>query len=389
MSLVSIGGVPLIPVGAPVWGGLAQMPTSLALSNAGTLDAAAEAYICIGHVYTEDGASHTIDTSGSSSIGWLSGTITFANAGTTVKVGLAAVDTANGPPGRAVNVAGTITFDVSKTLTGGGGGITGSAWQTHVPDAGTKTIANGDMVAFALQMTARGGADSVVLRSMSTPFHGPALPSHTDYIGGSFSAGTGIPNVSITFSDGTKGYFIGGFVTTNDPQTVTWNNTSGTKEYGNYLKFAAPVRVYGFCGTFGISGNGDVVVYTDPFGTPASAASRSINVKTTIGGGEYRYCFGLFSTPYDAPANTDLVLAFKPTSATNVTSYYITLPSAADQVAHPMGTNCYAVSRNAGAFSAQNSSKDRFGIGVLVGGFDAGGGGGAGMVPVLTGALAA
>jgi hypothetical protein len=38
--------------------------------------------------------------------------------------------------------------------------------------------------------------------------------------------------------------------------------------------------------------------------------------------------------------------------------------------------NVHAISRNTGAFAAQNSGLDRYAIGFLVGAFDSGGGGG-------------
>src|SRR5580765_2732288 len=98
MTLVALPGTPLVPIGPGF-----TYPRDNLISGLSTLVNAAEAaMIMIGHVITSDGNSHTINTSGSSSFGWRTGTSTFANASTTVKVGLAAVDTAAGPPGRAV-----------------------------------------------------------------------------------------------------------------------------------------------------------------------------------------------------------------------------------------------------------------------------------------------
>jgi hypothetical protein len=54
---------------------------------------------------------------------------------------------------------------------------------------------------------------------------------------------------------------------------------------------------------------------------------------------------------------------------------YKTFADANHENSEWLGTDCYAVSRNTGAFAAQNSNKDRFAIGLLVGAFDAGGGG--------------
>ncbi|WP_210161862.1 hypothetical protein, partial [Bradyrhizobium elkanii] len=57
-----------------------------------------ETYI-IGRMRTSDGNSHTIDTTGSSAIGWRNIGVVFSSGTTVLNVGLAAVDTTNGSPG--------------------------------------------------------------------------------------------------------------------------------------------------------------------------------------------------------------------------------------------------------------------------------------------------
>ena len=96
MALVSLDGSFCVPIGPPLITVAASTPATTTV----TLDAANEAGIYIGRIIWADGGSHTVDTSGSSSIAWRTGAATFSNAGTTAKVGLAAVDTGAGPPGR-------------------------------------------------------------------------------------------------------------------------------------------------------------------------------------------------------------------------------------------------------------------------------------------------
>lgn len=370
MSLVALDGTPLVAVGQVGVDGT----IFLGGSNATLLDAANEACIMVGQVFTDDGGSHTIDTTGSSSLGWLTGSLTFANAGTTVKVGLAAVDTATGPPARAANVADVITFDVSKSLTGGGGGITANAWQTHVPDAGTKTIAHGDIVAFAVQMTARGGADAVRPTMGSVALGGSTLPTVTGFTGAAYSLSSSYPNVVITFSDGTLGFLYGSNVFTTQNTTQTWNNT-GTNEYGNFFQMPVPVKIYGLTLNCAVSGDADFVLYSDPLGTPVAQKTCSVDLNTVGSATANKNFVVLFSSPYSTTASQPLAGIIKPTSATNVSSIYLTVNSSSHQKAYSLGTNCYAVNRASGAFAAQNSSKDRFAIGLLVGAFDLGGGG--------------
>lgn len=369
MSLVALGTAPLVYVG----GANRNLVPSIASLGSTTLDAANEACFMVGYVITEDGASHTIDTTGSSSLGWRTGAVTFANAGTTVKVGLAAVDTAAGPSVRPANASDVVTFDVSKSLTGGGGGITANAWQEHVPGAGSKTIANGDLVAFVVQMTARGGAADSIIVSCAPSLVNNNLPAVTSFTGGSYADSGRIPNAVITFSDGALGFFYGGFVASVGSTTQTWNNTSGTKEYGNFIQLPVPANAYGIRLSANLAGNADVILYSSPLGTPAVEKSVSVDLNTIAVANNTSILEVLFPTPFSLAANTPYAVILKPTSATSVSMLYKTVNATAHLKAETLGLNCYAINRNAGAFAAQNSSKDLFPIGLLVGAFDAGG----------------
>jgi hypothetical protein len=387
MALSPIGGMPIIPIGAAN----RQGNTSLAALGNTTLDATNEACHMTGYVWWADGGTHTVDTSGSSSLQWRTGTVTFANGATTVKVGLADVDAAAGPPARAVNASDVVTLDVSASFTGGGGGITTAAWQTSVPTAGSKTIATWDEVAFVVQMTARGGADSVLV-SAAPVIAVSSKPGVTDFVGGSYATANRLPNAVIVASDGTLGFFFGGHVASVGSTNQAWNNTSGTKEYGNILRVGAPLRAYGIMvgNTFG--GDCDLILYSDPLGTPVAERTRSVDLNTVNASTVQSNGFFPFATTYDLVVGTDYAVIAKPTSATNVTMGYKTFNASAHQSAEVLGTTCYAVNRDTGAFAAQNSSKDRFTIGLLVGASDDGAGGAAGGLirhPGRNGGLAA
>jgi len=366
MSLAKFTGLPLMPVGYAN----RQGATQLSSLTATTIDAVNEACNLIGCLYWEDGGSHTVDTTGSSSIQWRSGTTTFADAGTTVKVGLAAVDTSTGPPSRAANVADVITYDVVASFTGGGGGITSAAWQTSVPTSGTKTIASGDLLAMSIQMTARGGADSVLVSNVGG-LSTATIPGVTAFTGGSYNASNQLPNMVIVASDGTIGYIFGGYVADVGSTTQTWNNASGTKEYGNILRFPFPVRAYGIVAN-NSGGDLDLILYSDPLGTPAAQRTVSVDANTMAASSTFADGRFPFSSPLDLAANTDYAVILKPTTATNVNSVYKTFNNSSHQNSEPLGTGCYAINRNTGAFAAQNSSKDRFAIGLLVGAFEHG-----------------
>lgn len=369
MSLVALDGTPLVVVGGIGRDGAQSSPSA---TNT-LIDAANEACIFIGQIFTEDGGSHTIDTTGSSSIGWRAGSVTFANAGTTVIVGLATVDTTAGPPARAVNVADVITFDVSKTMVGGGGGITANAWQTHVPDAGTKTVANGDFIAMGVQATARAGVDLVNVTTGSS-VTGSVRPSVTSFTGGAYANVQSYPNAVITFSDGKLGWFYGALVWNTLPASKTWNNGSVIKEYGNYFQLPVPGKIYGITYSCAPTGDMDVVLYSDPLGTAVAEKTVSFDLNAVGAGSSSRWSIALFASPYTFAANQPLAGIIKPTTVTDVVMPYLSLFTASHAKAFTLGANCYAINRNAGAFAAQSTVLDRFGVGLIIGAWDAGGG---------------
>ena len=300
-------------------------------------------------------------------------------------VGLATVMATAGPPGRAENVSDVITFNVSKSLVGGSGGITANAWQTHIPDIGTQTIANGDLVAFCIQMTTRGGTDIIVplTNSVGVP---PQRPICTRLLSAVYSLSNSIPNAMITFSDGALGFFYGCDVFSS-LNTRTWNSTSATKEYGQLFKLPFPTQVYGVFGWVGASADLELVLYSDPLGTPVAEKTVSVDANTVATTAAARISV-LFGSPYITTADQNIGIALKP-GASDISTYYRTLASAAHRSSDPWGTDGYGISRASGAFANANSSLDHYYIGLLVGGFDAGGGGGGRMVQINNDSLVA
>lgn len=343
-------------------------------------DAANEAAIFIGRIATSDGASHAIDTTGSSSIGWRTASVTFADAGTTLVVGLAAVDTTSGPAPRAVNSSNAVTFDVSGSYTGGGGGVSANSWQETVPSSGSKTIANGDLVALAVQMTARGGSDLVQVGYAATADL-LLRPSVTSYTSGLYAGQTGVPNCIITFADGAFGWFEGSDIA-KARNTLIWNNGSAPSEYGQLFQLPFPVRacgIYSKIATLASSRNFDAILYSDPLGTPVVQRTASVDANTisNINGFFFRE---LFSSPYDVAANQSIGVVLKPRTSSSIQAYSKTLNNAAHRIADVWGTSGYGISRSSGAFANINSSLDHVYIGLIISAFDSGGGGSFGVI---------
>ena len=351
----------MIPIG-PVWS--ISQDTAPGLTSA-IIDDVGEAHILVGNIVTSDGASHTIDTTGSSAIIWRTGTTGYGTAGSEFKVGIAAVDTAAGPPARAVNVADIITFDVSKTCSGAGS-ITSVATQVSVPDTGSKTIANGDLVAVCFQFIAKGGSDIIrVVTDTFIPMHRPVYTFGSGV--GTYSHSGSAPNVIITFSDGAVGYMYGtdfNLITT----TRTWNSGSASAEYGQLFQMPFGMKISGLYGWADPDSDFDMVLYSDPLGTPIAERAVSIDANTCTSATGRRIT-APFPTPYIVKPNQQIVAAYKP-GGSNISAYGKLFQNAAHRVSDAYGTTGYGVVRTTGAFSNENNGLTNYYIGLMAGGFE-------------------
>lgn len=372
MGLVSLPGlapIPLIsagPMGHPV----------AAIQATTAINAASLSLSFIGYCMTEDGQSHTIDNTGSSAIGFRCAAVTFANAATTFNVGIGSPDLVNGPTARPANSGAAITYDVVRTLTGGGGGITGSAWNELLFNtgsvSGSKTIANGDLVAITFNMSARGGSDSIaVARGYTAAFHlTTGIPLAVTWNGTTATLTTSTPGCVITFSDGKKGWLFGSFnVSVHNVSTSTVINTgTNPAEVGNLFRSPVPMKLRGMSGRINLanlSADYDICIYADPFGTPTLVGSRSVDASGCSTGGQGHYI--PFSSPVRIEPNKDYVAAIKPTTANSVTINCVSVGHVSHQKFFHMGDNGYAVQRasGGGAFTARSSQLERFNIGIL------------------------
>jgi hypothetical protein len=332
------------------------------------LQAANNALEFIGKLMTEDEGTHTLDTGGSSSMGFFVNSFTqFTAAGTSLSIGVADVDNATGPVCRAVRSSGVITMGVKGVFLGNGGGITSNAYNNKVPTTGSKTMTHGDLVAFCLQLTAVAGGDLINFDYGLSQFTTLLRPT----VVGNLSARNATPNFIIRFNDGTYGWIDGSdiFATV---QARGFNNTQTIKEYGQMFQFPFPMRIVGLYGMSQLAVDHDLVLYTDPLGSPVAQRTVSMDGNTLGDSGAY-FFYEMFASHYDVAANQPIGAVYKPTSASNLNVFYKTLNNAAHRVTDPWGTNGSGISRNTGAFTSTNSNLDHYCMGLLVSGFDQGG----------------
>lgn len=347
-----IAGYGVVKTTLPHWRYSATTPITTI-----TLNAAGETAQFIGDIYLENptGGSKTISAAGGGSILWRSDTTTFANAGSTFDIGIQDVSTASSP------AQGDGTFDVKASFTGGGGGVSTAAINTSVMTTGTKTIAHGDQVAIAFAMTARAGADSIIVGAAGTgtEVNASAIGSVVvDNTGGTYAPISGYPLAIIKFDDGTIGYISStSFIASSG--TTAINSTTGTAdEYGNLIVVPWTFHAAGIHDILNFVDNAadcELVLYSDPLGTPV--AERVITIDATQLGitATARPVTKLFSTPFLMKANIPYAVTVRPTTANNVTLYYE--DGVTDSVRiHPPNSYAYGVRRldNTGAFSDTN-----------------------------------
>jgi hypothetical protein len=252
-----------------------------ALANT-TMDAASERIAHIGELFIVDrSASKVLSAAGGGSISFRTGAVTFADAGTSIDVGIQDVATGAGPVARPDDA-----FDVSRTLTVGSGGMAPNAWNTvtMTGGAGSKTMVHGGLYAVVWDMTARGGADTVSISGLSPDTSAGGTTGHRStanvFTGGAWAsiANTQLANVVIEFDDGTLGYLLGP-MPISATATLGFADSSSPDEYGLMFQvpWACTVEMLSARLTVaGATSDFKIGLYSDPTGTPVLMTSSDV-----------------------------------------------------------------------------------------------------------------
>jgi len=323
------------------------------------LNAATETAQLVGTIHLENplGGSKTISAAGGGKIVWVTGAVTFANAGTTFTVSIQDVSAASNPG------QGDGVDDVSVTYTGGGGGVTANAAQQSTIGSGSKTITNGDPIAIVFSMTARGGTDTVAVQhaplgseGTGSGFGGAVI----DNTSGSYIAQTSAyPMAYIVFDDGSVGW-MNGFVMQKSITNVAINSGTATAdEYGNilylpYTFYAIGMKVMVNVATY--SSDFEMLLYSDPLGTPAAQRTVSIDASQVSDDNNLKIVGVNFSTPYLIKRYTPIAITARPTTANSITVYAFDGDGVKSDRINPPNAYAYACRRldNSSAFSDYN-----------------------------------
>jgi hypothetical protein len=292
---------------------LPQGPTNLNTAN-GTIDAAGESQGYIGHVYlsTGPGTSKTISSGGGGKIWWRAGAITFANGSTSLDIGIQDVGATGLEDG---------SFDVKATLVGGTDTINANVLNGTTMETGTKTITHGDQIAVVIEMTAKGGADSVVVVRNNIS---ATMPYCTADTGAGPAKVANMPFITIQFDDGTMGH-LGHNSWAAVTETVgVFGSSSVTDELCLFFTLpfkAQAVGLYAQLSSLAATDDFEMILYSDPNGTPV--AERTISQDGDLNGLSQMFDRP-FTSAYTLEANTRYCVALRPTTTNTISMFRIT-----------------------------------------------------------------
>lgn len=350
MALQPLGAPWLMAIGGTMGHGIGV--------TAATMDAAGESVAAVGYIRlsTGPGTSKVLSAAGSGKIHVNLGALTFADAGTNVRVGVNDVGATGLEDG---------THDVYGDFAGGGGGLTANGINTLTMTSATKTITDGDLVAIVVEMTARGGSDSVVANRATTTSSPVSAYGTADTGSGPAKLTNGPLLCAIEFDDGTLGWMDNAWARFPTASTA-FGSTSTPDEYALVFQVPFKAAVSGlFAGLSNLASTDDfeLILYSDPLGTPVAHLTAAFDMSV----GNNETWFSIQTGSYTLSPNTNYAIALRPTTANTLSFFRFDLGTGGANIrkACVFGTNCSTYSRtdNAGAFGSQvTTSLPLFGV---------------------------
>ena len=305
------------------------VPDLMASNTTGTVDAANESVAIVGQVRLPDpsGGAKVISAAGGGGIYWRTGAITFANGGTTLRVGIMDVDLATG--------FGDTTFDVYADLVGGTDTITATSMMLTPMEVGTKTLAHGDLIDIQLLMTARAGADSVTPGLNGGSVSTVATARNFPYLVTNNSAkGTAAQLVAyIRFDDGTIGWIEGVSLPHATLTSVAFNSGSTPDEYCATFTPSFRFQIAGVSlpiASVAAGDNYEMVVYRDPLGTPAVLVTDVVDPEAHGASATVGATVSRAVAPITFEVGVTYGVSVRPTTANDINLAYFNLGSGFD-----------------------------------------------------------
>jgi hypothetical protein len=345
-------------------------------SNA-TIDAAGESYFAIGHIRLSSGpgTSKTLDNGGGK-VHLSTSSVTFANAGTTMRIGVQDVSAAG------VN-DDTWTSEPQGDFVGGTDVINANDVNDFAIESGSRSIADGDLIAVGFEFISRGGTDQIIVPRLNLPY--AMYTPHSALDSGAGPALVGLTgHIALEFTDGTIGWFSPMALPFIQESSSTFSSGSTPDEYAMVFRLPFPATCVGLWALVSNTAAADdfeLILYSTPLGTPSATKTLSFDSSLYSVGSGGRQVSRPFDAAVSLAANTDYAVALRPTTANTLSFERIHFGGGGNLAKGlPLGLNWSQYSRTdqSGAFGSQASGTiPLFGLWLL--GFDdgaAGGGGG-------------
>lgn len=303
------------------------------------IDATAERFGAVGHVYIPGGGTKSIRK-----VHFVTGTCAI-NAASELILALQNVNAAAGDPAQPDG-----TDDETVTILGSA--ISSGAWITTGNLSADRSVTDGDALGLEIRYSTFTAADAARIQCYDWQLFGTGSahwPS-ANLFATTWQQSGEVPNVLFEFSDGTFGCFYGAWPAVSS-STVSFNSGSAADEIGLKFQVAAPCSIRwadAILGPTGATGGDfDLVLYN---AAGSSIASRSYDGQWRLLNEARNYYLSLPET--DLSAGVDYRLVIKPTGANNVTLGYWTLSAAGHREVWPGGTNaCYTARADGGAWT--------------------------------------
>lgn len=325
-------------------------------STGTTLNASGESKSVIGQIFLQAGSgSKTISAGGGGSLLWWPESVTFANATSRINVGIQDVNTSTGLEDG--------TFDVSAELVGGTDVIS-AGLQSIVMESGSKTINHGDIVAIVVEMTVRGGVDSVnVTNELPSLFSGGGVPYGTQDVG-TLSKTSACLLTRIIFDDGSLGWIFGMVSIPNTAvTTITFNSSSTPDEYCSAFTPNENFYINGiglFLGSIAAGDDFEMLVYESPSSSPNPIVTLTPSSAVTGATGAFGSSVFYVCTKTLLRAGIEYGVAIRPTTVNDILMSYRDYGTFEDfKASLPFGTSTKLLARtdNTGNFSEVDTSQ--------------------------------
>lgn len=349
----------------------------------GTIDAAGEKLAYMGEVLWEDGASHTMGAS--SKIHFVTGTVTFASASSTLRVGLQGVSTTT-----VTSLTPDGTWSVYREMLGTSSDFTSSDDNIQksitLSTSGSKSVAHGELVAVVFDLIARAVSDSISLVGMTSDAYNtwPAVRNYTTSWQNFATAP--IPLLMLEADDGAKGILAGSLycktfsTSTQCTQSYAFTSSSSPDEYGLIFQVPFRCKVGGCIISMGTdaatAADATLRLYATPLGTPSSLVSKTLYGEQSIGGTDDRPRHYMFGSEVILEPNTDYCLALEATSTGNIDLGYIEFGDASHRACMGLA-NCRRGTRTNGTGAFTETTTQYPLMALLITALDDGNGSGA------------